>query len=448
MLAVVVSAADNGPGTLRDALAGADPKISFDVAAMGTATITLTTDDLIVARDVVIDGDDGQGGRVTIDGGGAFRVLMDDGLGTNYANQTLANLIVSNGYAPTDGGGVQSFEHLTLNSVVISDSYSLNDGGGLAFGDETRVAGDLVITNSLITRNFAADDGGGIDFYNGRSVVISDSEISQNTIGRTTEANVAGGKLGGGARFIDGLGLHPGGQTFDLTNVNVLNNRVQGQLVGNQVLQGSGNGLSFDNLSQYLGGSSVPSTVRIIGGTISGNFDDFVDVNPNDSFLPDGAGGGIAFTGATDIVVDGTLFDGNYAFGNSSGVKVSGAVGQTGAALGDIIQATFNNITITNHGAGPRGGVVTLGGALGAIEYSDVDIDLELMVNDSTITGNTANFGGGIILRQGVDLTVNRSEINGNVAYGSGGAMYVHQLHRRRRSQNPWLDGCRQHGDL
>ena len=141
-----------------------------------------------------------------IDGGGAFRILMDDGDASNHATQSISNLLISNGFTVSDGGGIQSFENLTLDGVLISDNYALNDGGGLGFGDELNAAGDLIITNSLITNNFAVDDGGGIDFYNGRSVSITDSQLSQNTIGRPDDPNVAGGKLGGGARFIDGMG--------------------------------------------------------------------------------------------------------------------------------------------------------------------------------------------------------------------------------------------------
>ena len=214
LLAVVTSAADSGPGTLREALAGADPTITFDVAAMGTDTITLTSANLLVDRDVAIDGDDGSGGRVTIDGGGLYRVLMNDYNGGNYANQSISNMVITNGYTYNDGGGIQSFENLTLDNVAITGNYSLNDAGGLGFGDETNPAGDLVITNSSITNNFAVDDGGGMDFYNGRTLTMTDSELSGNTVGFANQPNTAGAKVGGGARFIDTLAAHAAGPVF------------------------------------------------------------------------------------------------------------------------------------------------------------------------------------------------------------------------------------------
>ena len=103
----------------------------------------------------------------------------------------------------------------------------------------------------------------------------------------------------------------------------------------------------------------------------------------------------------TDLLVDGTTFDGNYAYGSGSGIQVAGAFGQTETAFGDIIRATFNGVTISNHGAGPRGGDTGLGGGLDLIEFSNVYINLDVEINDSTITGNTANFGGGIVYATG-----------------------------------------------
>ena len=425
LLAVVTSAADNGPGTLRDALAGADPTITFDVAAMGTDTIVLTTGDLVVNRDVAIDGDDGMGGRVTIDGGGTYRVLMTDYVGGNYADQSFSNMVITNGYSASDGGGIQSFENLTLDNVLVTENYSLNDAGGIGFGDENNAAGDLIITNSAITNNFAVDDGGGIDFYNGRLFDITDSEISGNTVGRANEANTAGGKVGGGGRFIDTLAAHPGGQVFNLTNVTVADNLAQGQASATTVASGSGNGILFTNLSEYFGNNSLPATVRIVGGTVSGNTDAFTDVDPNDGYAPNGSGGGLNFNGVTDLVVDGTVFDNNYAYGNGSGIVIGGGFGQTETALGDVIRAQLNGVTMTNHGNGPNGGAVGLGGAIDAIEYGNVYINIEVEINDSVITGNTANFGGGVVSRQGVEMTINNSEISGNFANGSGGGLYM-----------------------
>ena len=431
LLAVVTSAADSGPGTLRDAVASGDPTITFDVPAMGTSTIVLTSGNLLVPHDVAIDGDDGMGGRVTVDGSAAFSFRMSDYNGGNFLDQSISNMIITNGYSSSDGGGIQSFENLTLDNVLITDSYSLNDAGGLGFGDEGTQAGDLVITNSSITNNFAVDDGGGLDFYNGISLTIVDSDISGNTIGRATDPNIAGSKVGGGARVIDTFSSGSG-QVINIDNSNFENNVIQGTMSGAQALIGAGNGVIFVNLSEYFSGISRPQFTTVTGGTVSGNIQDFTDLDgpgsvadPYNSYTPDGSGGGFYFSGSTDVLVEDTAFDNNYAYGSSNGIYLTGAFEQFGVGLGTI-QATFNNIVMTNHSAGPRGNLTNNGGAFGVAEYTNGNyIDIEVEINDSTITGNSAELGGGVVSRGGADLSINNSEISGNYAAENGGGLYV-----------------------
>ena len=121
LLAVVTSAADTGPGTLREALAGTDATITFDVAAMGTDTVTVGQQ-LVINRDVEIDGDDGSGGRVTLDGGGSNRVLnINDFDAGNAAVVSISNLVITGGGSGgSDGAGIFSLEALTLDNLSVS----------------------------------------------------------------------------------------------------------------------------------------------------------------------------------------------------------------------------------------------------------------------------------------------------------------------------------------
>ena len=130
----------NCPGAgcrLRDAIAAASSgdTINFD----GDYTITLTTDQLTIAKNVTIDG---AGYSVIVSGGNNFRVLYIN----SGVTATLNHLTITNGKASSSGGGIYNLGMLTVTNSTLSGNSALSagapaSGGGIynfrhADGDE------------------------------------------------------------------------------------------------------------------------------------------------------------------------------------------------------------------------------------------------------------------------------------------------------------------------
>ena len=260
LLAVVTSAADSGPGTLREAIAGMDLTITFDVATMGTSTIELTSGALVVGRDVLIDGDDGMGGRVTINGGGLNSVLHV----YNYlyvASPTLSNLIITGGQAP-NGGGIANEEDLTLSNVAVTGNTAAMSGGGISN------AGTLTLQDSTIGNN-TANQGGGIFNDANSELMLNGAIVSGNTA-----SGYGGGITDYGTSFVQNSTIESnqasaGGGLFvnSCEPVKHQNNTFennQAKFSVGQPQSGKGGGIAVHG-----------GTFELVQNTVSGNWADF-----------------------------------------------------------------------------------------------------------------------------------------------------------------------------
>jgi|GEM_PF-2047228 len=134
------------------------------------------------------------------------------------------------------------------------------------------------------------------------------------------------------------------------------------------------------------------------------------------------AGGGIAFTG-TSLTLNDAYITNCYSNSNGGGFFASSGWGTL----------TINNSTISGNTADYGGGIYGLfsylningstisgntadcgGGIYGLFSY--------LNINGSAISGNTADYGGGIF--SGGATTITASTISGNTAFGDGGGIY------------------------
>ena len=113
----VTSLADSGTGTLRDTIAAsaANDSIVFSV----TGTITLTSGELVIGRNLTITGPTG---GVTVSGNNASRVFNIQTGTVNLSNLTLIN---GNPFGGV-GGGIYNHNgaNLTLNNCTISGNFS------------------------------------------------------------------------------------------------------------------------------------------------------------------------------------------------------------------------------------------------------------------------------------------------------------------------------------
>ncbi len=133
---IVTTAADSGPGSLRQVLAdlAAGGGVRFAPALAGQ-TIVLTSGPLVLSRNVTIDASDAPG--LVLSGNGADRVFIVDA-GTTA---TVRRLTVANGFGFDLAGGILNNGSLTLDECIVRDNHvgaSTNEfwkgGGGVYSG--------------------------------------------------------------------------------------------------------------------------------------------------------------------------------------------------------------------------------------------------------------------------------------------------------------------------
>ncbi len=192
----VTSAGDSGTGTLRQAIltAASGDTINFSLPS-GTTAITLTSDQLLINKDLTITGP-GANLLSVVRGRAAgkplfkFRIIEIDA-----GNVTISGLTIANGnVSASNGGGIldKSSGTLTLTGCAISGNVASSSGGttggyggGIYFSNGS---GTMIIANCTISGNTAAGsdysgnqggEGAGI-FDEGGMVNIANSTISGN----------------------------------------------------------------------------------------------------------------------------------------------------------------------------------------------------------------------------------------------------------------------------
>jgi hypothetical protein len=113
---------DSGPGSLRQAIADAVPGDTIDFAV--TATITLTTGQLLITNNLTISGPGAT--NLTISGNNASRVLSFSGV-----TAAISGLTVAHGYVYGAGGGIlNGSSTLTVSNCTLTGNASENGRGG------------------------------------------------------------------------------------------------------------------------------------------------------------------------------------------------------------------------------------------------------------------------------------------------------------------------------
>jgi hypothetical protein len=218
----VTNLSDHDPGSLRDAIATTPAGGTVDFQPGLSGTITLTSGELGVNKDLTITGPGA--GVITVSGNQASRVFDISATFT----VAISGLTIADGdlHDTSDmahsGGGIYNGGTLMLTECLVSGHrvegmggvIHVNEGGGV-FN-----AGTLTITDSTVSANVAFFStltaqgfGGGI--YNTGTAIISNSTLSNNSGG-----------------FAAGGGIYNGG-TLTVTNCT---------LSGNSMHSGSGGG--------------------------------------------------------------------------------------------------------------------------------------------------------------------------------------------------------------
>jgi hypothetical protein len=225
--------AANCPGSgcrLRDALAAAldSDTISFSVTT--PATITLTSNELVVDKSVTISGPGAA--NLAVNGNAAGRVFYV----SSGKTVTISGITITNGNETSIdgdgiGGGIYNAGTLTVtNSTISNNSASVTDNFNFdSFGGGIYNAGTLTVTNSTISGNSLSDGdftlGGGI--YNNGTLTVTNSTLSDNSA------------------IFDGLG----GGIYNTGTLTVTNSTIS----GNSASYGLGGGIYNDNATLNIG---------------------------------------------------------------------------------------------------------------------------------------------------------------------------------------------------
>ena len=279
----VTSTADNGLGTLRNALVSAANGDTIDATGI-SGTITLTTGQLVVNNSVTILGPGPA--NLMLDGGypnTASRVFY---VGPNLV-VTISGLTISNGWAfgddPDDFGGGIYNDHstLTVSNCVISDNFAIFDAAGSGIGggiynDGVGGSATLTVVNSTISDNLAGDRGGGI--YNIGQIAYDGGTGTVTVVNSTISGNVAGAW---------GSGLRNDG-TAVVTNSTFSDNyfAIAGGAIHNDGPLTVINSTFSGNSAEFDGGirNFFDSTVTIVNSTFSGNSNTIADAGAIGNF--------------------------------------------------------------------------------------------------------------------------------------------------------------------
>jgi probable HAF family extracellular repeat protein len=464
----VTNVNDAGAGSLRQAILDTPAGGKVDFQPGLTGTITLTTGELAVNKDLTIAGPGA--GTITVSGNQSSWVFD---LTSTQATVSLAGLTIANGSAQTGGGvyiagGTVTLTNCVLNhnQVVGRDGSNNQDGASVAGGGLYIAGGTVAIDHLTFSANKATGGNGGAGitaaggsggsaeggavFVATGTVTVTDSAFSANQAigGNGGNSNLYhGGNGGQGA----GGGMFVSSGTVDVTNGAVADSQATGGVGGSGRFvhgqNGAGTGgalyvatatvhLTQGTLStnQAVGGvSGLGSGPGLGGGIYSENAGRLTvttsTLNGNSADNAYGANGGGIYSIGT-LTVTNSILNGNQSGGiyaATATVTDSGISDNTGGGIvisnGGTLSLT--NCTISsNNGRGigssvPSGsGTLTIAGCIISDNLSHgIAVDGMVSITDSTISHNA---GTGVTEDSPGTLTVTNSTISGNTS-GYGG---------------------------
>src|SRR6266550_2221128 len=186
----VTNGNDDGSGSLRHAILDASSGDTINFAPSVT-TVTLTSGELVIDKDLIITGPGANRLTVTTKPPDfvSFRVFN---ISSSTATVSISESTSSDGFTQEGpgGGGILSAGVLTLTGCTISDNFtSAIFGGPLGGGGVMNDNGTMIITGCTISNNSTSQGftessftsvGGGISNHSG-SLIITNSTVSGNT---------------------------------------------------------------------------------------------------------------------------------------------------------------------------------------------------------------------------------------------------------------------------
>ena len=298
---------------------------------------------------------------------------------------------------------LESIAHFTMNGGKITKNTSHKTEGST---DSNATCGGIYINGSYFTMNGGeiseneADSEGGIGGWNSK-ITINDGAITQN------KATVGAG--GGVYVNLDGWLIMNGGTISDNTSTNSGGGVC---LVNSQTTMTMTGGTISNNSSGAGGGILCSGIFKMSGGTISDNVTR-------------------AYEGAGVSILKGGYFElNNGTISNNSTPQNGGGVHS--AIGGEIVMnggKVINNSAHMGAGICSFGNFTMTGGTISAntadVESGGVYNGYRFIMNDGIISGNSAQYGGGVYCRYNTDFTMTGGSITGNTATNLGGGIYL-----------------------
>ena len=373
----VTSTADQGSGTLRSAITAAKTGDTIKFANnLAGKTITLTSGQLVIDKNLTIDGGNAPG--LTVSGNNTSRVFQIE----RKKDATLKNLIIANGKTQGPGGGINTRHESNLSLINVQVNNNISElGGGIRVGHLAKA--------TIVNSSFNGNDGTLTNKYAGFSAgAISHDESRGQLIIK-------------GSSFNNNRGFN-GGAIYGRSTLSFV---VEDSIFRNNTAKnrGGGGAIFTDGVSSKgYSGPVNDGEIIIRGSRFEGN-------------QADGLGGALFLWGYDQdrAILEDTVIIGNTAIPNAQGSAKGGAIW---AKMGlDIRNVTFANNTATQQG-----------GALW------LESKLPANILNSTFSGNhVINDAGGAMFLNNHSTPVNitNSTIVNNTAGRANGALWFAKDH-------------------
>jgi len=379
----VTNGNDDGPGSLRQAVLNASSGDLINFAA-GITTISLTSDELLINKNLMINGPGANlltVQRSTAGGTPEFRIFS---IGSG-ADVTISDLTIRNGRGYNSGGILNDGATLTVNNCVLTANSAGGYGGGGIMNDGSSANASLNVNNCVF-------DGNSADFQGGSILNFTTSSTSANlTVSNCTVSNNS-------AQDGGGIVNYPG---FDGTATAIVSNTT---MTGNSAEFGRGGAIHND--SPVVDGSA---TLTVSNCTISGNSAYFY--------------GGAVGNSAGIVQISNCTLSGNSASGSGGGISTEY----------DDAQVYISNCTLSGNSADVYGG--------GIYTQDDTTVAVTNTILKTGASGENIYTFGGRVVSQGYNLSndngsgyLNHSgdQINTDPVLGplqdNGGPTFTHAL--------------------
>lgn len=281
----VTTCADDGPGSLRAAVAAAADGDAIDLTTLRCGTITLQTGAIAVPlNNLTLTGP----GRdaLAIDGNAADRVFIHPGHGELALNAlTIRNgRDRASGFHVAGGGCIASAGYLTLADSTVSGCYA---GGEGAYGGAI-YAYALTLSNSTLSGNVAngVHEDAGTAAFGGAAFVYQMQFVASTISGNRAEHHV-----------------NPGRTSYDIGGgvIAVRGGQISGSTIDSNTSTGRGGGIATFN------------SIQVSNSTISGNI------------AASGPGGGVFLRWPAAVQLDNSTVTANRGIGGGIWLAADGS---------------------------------------------------------------------------------------------------------------------------